>query len=229
MEWNSADWLASARRLVHWVNELPQESSTMLLIRHSHRDPIVDHTAQLSTELTELGRRMSFEMGKRLPAHRPAHFFFSFVSRCYQTAEEMSKGFQEVGGTVIDLDVLPVLATPEIYDDEVWQNLQPDGKNITEYVNNWADGNFGDMIEGFETFQGRLLDDTIFRLRDTKESVMHVHITHDLALMAAKRILLERPLEFEDREGFLGCIGIAHHNDGRLVFSSSDEEITLEI
>ncbi|MGY5874392.1 MAG: histidine phosphatase family protein [Candidatus Thorarchaeota archaeon] len=229
MEWDSLDWLTSARRLVQWVNQLPHDSSVMLLIRHSHRNPIIDHTTQLSTELTDLGKRMSFEMGKRLPVHRPAHFFFSFVSRCYQTAEEMSKGLQEVGGSVIDLDVLPVLATPEIYDDAVWGNLQPDGKNITEYVNNWADGKFGDMIEEFDTYRERLLDDTVYRRQNANESVMHIHITHDLALMATKRIILARPLEFEDREGFLGCIGIVNDRDRGLVLSVSGEEIILDI
>ncbi len=228
--WNNLDWLENGRNLVKWVISKPADSRIMLLVRHSHREEIGDHTKQLSTELTDLGKQTSYEMGRRLPSYLPTHFFFSFVSRCYQTAEEMSKGHQANGGKVIDLDPLPILATPEIYDDAVWSNLQPDGTNITDYVNNWGDGKFGDMIEDMDQYKVRLLEDTVHRILGTSESQMHIHITHDLALMASKRILLKRPVVYDDREPYLGGIGIEidTHDSIQLFNSGVESEITLE-
>ena len=229
MEWESLDWLASAKKLLEWVNSKPSDSKIMLLVRHSHREEIKDHRAQLSTELTDLGKRISYEMGKRLPINRPTHFFFSFISRCYQTAEEMANSIKKNGGEVIDLDPLPGLAAPEIYDDAVWSNLQPDGKNITDYVNNWADGNFGEMIEDFEKYRKRLLDDTISRLVDTEDMAIHIHITHDLAMMAAKRILLKRPVVIDDREPFLGTLGISIDTGSEMTLCISGHETSITL
>ena len=223
-EWSSLDWVKNARDMVEWVNSKPRNSKIMLIVRHSHRDEIADHSVQLSTELTDMGKQMSYEMGKKLPTERPVHFFFSFVSRCYQTAEEMAKGFTEVGGRVIDMDSLPILVKPEIIDESVWTNLQPDGKNITDFINNWAEGKFGDKIEVFEEYQSRLLKDTLVRILSIEQKEMHIHITHDLALMALKRILLKRPIEFDDREPFLGGLGIEIDSEGNVIYYSSGKE-----
>ncbi len=226
-QWDSTDWLKSARNLVSWANSKKPEYRIMLLIRHSHREEIVDHSKQLSTGLTEIGKQTSYEMGRRLSIDRPAHIFFSFVSRCYETAEEIAKGFTETGGDVINMDPLPILVSPEVYDESVWQNLQPDGKNITDYVNNWGDGKFGDMIEDMEDYKVRLLDDTIKRLMDTSEKQIHIHITHDLALMASKRILLKKSIGYDDREPFLGGIGMALDEQNLLTIYNSGHETEI--
>ncbi|MHA1906569.1 MAG: histidine phosphatase family protein [Candidatus Thorarchaeota archaeon] len=227
-EWDREEWLHSAKKLVQWASETPSVGRVMLLVRHSHREIIEDHTAQLSTELTPLGCRMSAEMGRRLPLDRRNWIFFSFVTRCYQTANEMGKGMTEKGGVVEDLDTLAVLATPEVRDDKFWSALQPDGKNITDFVNQWGDGVFADLVEPFEDYRVRLIRDTVDRLRDSPEGTLHLHITHDLALMAAKRILLGRAVERPDREPFLGGIGILY-KDGELFLYSSDGTVPLEI
>ncbi len=213
-EWDTTDWLTSARGLVHWVGQQSPDNRIMLLLRHSHRAIISDHSAQFSTELTDIGKQMSFEMGKRLPIENPARFFFSFVPRCYQTAEEMANGTREAGGEVTEFEPLAILVAPEIANDKVWDALQPDGKNVTDFVNRWADGLFGDMIEDFEDYRVKLIEDTLGRLSKESGPAIHVHITHDLALMAIKRILLQRPVGYEDREPFLGGICSAIDSDG---------------
>ena len=227
--WDTEDWLESARNLVSWANSKEPEYRIMLLVRHSHREEIVDHSKQLSTGLTELGKKTSYEMGKRLSSVRPAHIFFSFVSRCYATAEELAKGFTETGGRIIDMDPLSILVTPEIYEESVWENLQPDGRNITDYVNNWGDGKFGDMIEEFDQYKVRLLSDTIKRLLDTTENQIHIHITHDLALMASKRIMMQRAIGYEDREPFLGGIGMSIDEQNQLALYCAGHETKIAL
>ena len=219
-EWELEEWLRSAKNLIEWARKTPADAQVMLLVRHSHRETIEDHTAQLSTELTLLGCRMSAEMGRRLPSDRKTLLFFSFVSRCYQTAQEVGNGLSENGGVIDDMDALAVLATPEVRNDKFWNGLQPDGKNITEFVNNWADGVFEGLVEPFDDYKERFVRDTVDRISTAPKGSMHIHITHDLALMAAKRILIQRAVEYEDREPFLGGIGIMVHDEEYTLYSA---------
>jgi hypothetical protein len=172
----------------------------------------------MSGGLTPLGTEMATEMGRRLPTNRQIHFFFSFIPRCYETALAISEGFRQEGGEVIDLDPSPSLVGPQVIDREVWKELQPDGKNVTSFVNCWVDGVYEGKIEPFEEYKDRLFKDTVGKLASLDGGLMHVHITHDLAMMSSKRILLERPLVNEDREPYLGGLGVAATDDGNQLF-----------
>ncbi|MBN2230540.1 MAG: histidine phosphatase family protein [Candidatus Thorarchaeota archaeon] len=201
------DWTINARNLLDWVSIQDSKQPIMILIRHSHRDILKSQKDMLGGGLTDLGKTLSFEIGKRLPTSKRAHIFFSIVPRCYETAEAIAQGFSEQGGEIIDMDPLPTLVRPEYTEQDVWKNLQPNGENVTEFINRWADGEF-EGIEPFTEFKTRLIDDTLKRFLSLDEPQLHVHITHDLSLMAAKRIFFNRPLTFDDREPFLGGLGI---------------------
>ena len=220
--WDKEDWLFSAKRILSWIVNLDSSQPVLLLLRHSHRDTLKNQEDMLGGGLTDLGKEVSVEMGKRLPTSRRAHFFFSIVPRCYETAEALAQGFSEMGGEVIDMDPLPTLVRPEYTNQDVWKNLQPNGENVTDFVNRWADDEF-EGIEDFNNFQKRLREDTVGRLRIAKEPVMHVHITHDLSLMAAKRMLFNRPLVWEDREPYLGGIGITVRENNPILFVKGEE------
>jgi broad specificity phosphatase PhoE len=172
----------------------------------------------LSGGLTPLGKSVSYEMGRRIPTYRKAHYFFSIVPRCYETAEAISEGFIQAGGEVIDMDPLPTLVRPEYTDSDVWKNLHPNGENVTEFVNRWASGEFEGQIEPFNQFQERLMSDTLIRFTSLKENQTHVHVTHDLALMCAKRTLCGRTLTEDDREPYLGGVAIAYKNSKLRIF-----------
>ncbi|MFW9890100.1 MAG: histidine phosphatase family protein [Candidatus Thorarchaeota archaeon] len=223
-DWESIEWLSSARSLVEWMSHRSPEESLMLFLRHSHREEIPDHSVQFSTGLTEIGKQMSYEMGKRLPASRPIRIFFSFVPRCYDTAEAIANGLRENGADIVEFEAIPILVMPEFDDEAVWENLQPDGKNVTQFVNRWADGEFGEMIESFESYRNRLMEATIERLRNENKSVIHIHVTHDLALMSIKRILLERSIGHRDREPFQGGICTSIDTEGVSYLYNSGQE-----
>lgn len=206
-DWENEEWTASARHLVEWATKQDKNQPLMLLIRHSHREELRNHQEMLSEGITELGKQLSKEMGQRLPLSRPAHFFFSIVPRCYETAEAMAEGFSEQGGEIIDMDPLPTLVRPEYTQQEVWKNLNPNGENVTEFVNRWADGEFVG-IEPFDQFKIRLMDDTVKRLLSLNKPELHIHVTHDLSLMSAKRTFFDRALGWQDREPYLGGVGV---------------------
>jgi len=215
--WDNQDWVYSAKKILEWMATIPEEQSLMFLVRHSHRETLQNHDEMVSGGLTNLGKRMSFELGKRIPRKRKMYIYTSFVPRCFETAEAIAEGFAQCGGEVIDIDPLPSLVGPQVIEEEVWRNLHPDGRNVTDFVNTWVDGGFGEKMELFENYQDRLIGDTVKRLISFKENIMHVHVTHDLAMMSAKRILLKKPLVPEDREPYLGGLGVTNTNSQLLL------------
>ncbi len=214
--------------MLEWMTSVPQEQPVMLLVRHSHRETLEDYDQMTYGGLTELGKQMSFELGKRIPRKGKMHIYTSFVPRAAETAEAIGEGFTQQGGEVIDIDPLPSLATPQINDVAFWLNLHPDGKNITDLVNTWVNGGYGDLIEPFDDYRNRLLGDTVKRLISQEENIMHVHSTHDFALMSAKRMLLKRPLLLEDREPYLGNLGVTK-TDSELLLYVNGKTIPITI
>jgi len=222
--------LSSARALVEWTGAIDLKNPIALVVRHSHRATLADYKQMVSEGLTELGKRTSFELGKRLQTERPASVFTSFVPRCAETAEYVSKGFADAGGSTSDIESLDTLFGPEYSEEKVWENLQPDGRNVTEFINKWADGQLGDGIEPFDRFQSRLRTDTVSRLLAAKDAVMHIHVTHDLSLMSLKRSILRRPLTRVDREPYLGGIALARGGSGVSLFAGvTGQSVNLKV
>lgn len=206
------------------MKTVPESQPMMFLVRHSHRETLQNHDEMVSGGLTELGKQMSFELGKRIPRKSKMYIFTSFVPRCFETAEAIGEGFTHRGGEVIDIDPLPSLVGPQVIEREVWKNLHPDGRNVTDFVNTWVDGGFGKRVEPFEEYRSRLMDDTVNRLIQQSGNIVHIHVTHDLAMMSAKRILLNRPLKREDREPYLGGIGLTVSEAGAFLFINEEEK-----
>ena len=205
---DSEEWTVSAKNTLQWVSTIDSNKSIMLILRHSHRETLRDHNQMGSAGLTELGKQMSVEVGRRIPSGRTMELYTSFVPRAYETAEGISEGYSEIGGEVIDINLLPSLVSPHILNPEIWGKLHPDGKNITDYVNQWVNGDFEGYIEPFAEYQARFMGDTLKRIAETDEKTIYVLTTHDFALMSAKRMFLGRNLVHEDREPYLGGLGI---------------------
>ena len=219
-KWETEEWTENAKRLLAWLASLKEEQPVMLMVRHSHREMLKNHHDTMNAGLTELGKKLSQEMGMRIPPHRKAHIFLSVVPRCYQTAEALMEGFVKQGGEIIDMDPLATLIGPEYSSRKVWENLNPNGENVTEFVNRWANDEF-EGIEPFEDFRKRLMNDTIDRFQSIHDNQIHIHVTHDLALMCTKRILLDRPLTHDDREPYLGGLGITIDTGNPILFVAS--------
>lgn len=213
-EWDLEEWTDSVKRVLDWVDTVNSEQPLMLIFRHSHREVMHTHEAVMEQGLTELGKKMSIELGKRIPAVRDAEIYYSFILRCYETAEGISNGFESVGGNVRIMDPERTLMGPNTIDSEVWKELSPDGQNVTDFVNRWSDGEFENRLESFNEFGGALIKHTLKRLLATEDNSVHIHVTHDLSQMCTLRILFDRPLVEKDREPFLGGVG-ATIEDGR--------------
>jgi broad specificity phosphatase PhoE len=219
--WDNEDWVTNVKNILQWSSNIEQDKPMMLLLRHSHRETLLDHTQMASAGLTELGKQMSIEVGRRIPSGRPMDLYTSFVPRCFETAEGIAEGYSKTGGEIIDISPLPSLVAPQILEQDVWTELHPDGENVTEFVNRWVNGEFEGRMEPFGEYQVRFVEDTVKRLAEAKEKIIYIHVTHDLALMSAKRMLLERNLIHEDREPYLGGFGLITVDTGLELFIGS--------
>lgn len=226
-DWTEVEWLYSGKRLVEWARNSSSDSSLLLFLRHSHREQIDDVETMVTGELTEIGKHLSMEIGRRLPTDRPYHVFTSIVPRSFQTAEAIAGGITANGGTVGDIEALSVLMGPHVSEKEVWTNLHPDGENVTEFVNHWADGEFGERMEPFEEYIPRLLGDTFSRLAETEAPEIHLHITHDLAMMCMKRAIFQRSVVPDDREPYLGGLAARRTNSVFQILVGCDGETVV--
>ena len=225
--WDNEDWTVNVRTILQWSSTIDSSKSMMLILRHSHRETLRDHEHMGSAGLTVLGKQISVEVGRRIPSGRPMDLYTSFVPRAYETAEGIAEGYSEIGGKVIDINLLPTLVSPHILNPEIWGRLHPDGKNITDYVNQWVNGEFEGYIEPFEDFRDRFMGDTVKRLADAKENIIYVLTTHDFTLMSAKRMFLGRDLIYRDREPYLGGLGLVKADSGIELFIGSTNSSTL--
>lgn len=215
--WYSVEWLNSARNIVEWTKETPAGVQTVLLLRHSHRERLNNHNEMMGAGLTDLGKNTAYEMGRRLRVTGDIRILTSFISRCYETAEHLVEGLSEQGYTVNKIDPLPALVGPENAMDVVSRELHPDGENVTEFVNDWANGKFDGEMESFRSYLKKV-EDSVFRdVVSAETKTTSINITHDLTLMSAKRAILGEPLSRSNREPYLGGIAIR----------SSDSELEI--
>ncbi|MGV9170824.1 MAG: histidine phosphatase family protein [Promethearchaeia archaeon] len=223
--WYSVEWLDSARNIVEWMKENPSGVQTVLLLRHSHRERLNNHEEMMGAGLTELGRITAYQMGRRLGVTDNVRILTSFISRCYETAEHLADGLSEQGYTVDIIDPLPALVGPDNAMDVVSRELHPDGENVTEFVNNWANGEYNGEMESFRSYLNKL-EDSVFRDVDSAETkTTSINITHDLTLMSTKRAILGEPLNRSDREPYLGGIAIRSNDSGMEILFGKTKRI----
>ncbi len=207
--WETLDWLANARELIRWAHSVVENVPALLLIRHSHREPIKSMSEMAKKQITPLGREMAVEFGRRLPTTRKLDIMHSFVPRCRETAHAIAEGFRAIGGEIRNIEDTVFLVGPQVKDRSIWNRLGADGERISEFVNKWADGKFSpEKIEPFEEYVDRLKAEFVKRLMQDDDGTLHIHITHDLALLSSKRYFFRRPTNMNMRPPYLGGLGI---------------------
>lgn len=208
-EWNSQEWLDGAKELIRWSNAVSTEKSFVLIVRHSHREIIASYDEMVGRGLTALGHRMAKEFGRRLPLRKNTKIFHSYVPRCSETAEDIAEGIRSAGGHVGSVQASDILVGPRVIDSQLWQKLGRDGIRVIEFVQDWQRGVFTEeQIEPFREFKTRAVRELIGKLRSAPDSSMHVHVTHDLFLVAARRILQTSSVSSNDRPPYLGGFGV---------------------
>jgi hypothetical protein len=96
--WNQQKWTKNARVLVENLNQFPDNTNIILVIRHSHRNSIKNLEDMGDQKLTPIGHEIAKFFGTKLPINRKLELYYSPIKRCIETAEDILTGFESVAG-----------------------------------------------------------------------------------------------------------------------------------
>ena len=96
--WEQADWVTHARNIIENLDKFPVDSKLILILRHSHRNEPKPLENVNKLRLTPQGHAIAKKFGESLSKNRTIRLFHSIIWRCEETAENIHKGFQNIGG-----------------------------------------------------------------------------------------------------------------------------------
>ena len=221
-DWEQTNWLADAKSLLGWVKRTC-DSPTMIMIRHSERLEDLDVQGTIRAELTDLGHRMAIEFGENLPSGRPIIIFHSPHVRTTQTAERILQGTgSKAGDAKLGGKQKVLLGAPGNIERFV---AIAERIGFAEFYHRWADGTMDEStILPLNDYLERLIPATIRRLVEAGENVLHIHVTHDIVVAAAKQAFLDLDDDAGLQIPFLGGFGIAKTESGYIGFIQGEEK-----
>lgn len=220
--WESEDWLANARNLLKWANDL-EKGPALLLIRHSQRLEPKEVEKILTEPLTPLGIQMAEEFGRRLDCNKIISVWHSHHIRAQQTAEAIVRGVMEKEGLIHLRGPNRTLLGPG-WDAPKYVAMANEMGFVT-FFDSWARDRIPiEIIEPIGDFARRLVDRTIGRMMSAPEQSLHIHITHDLVVMAARKVFLEVDTTEDNFVTYLGGFGLARSNEFLVGFLDYNQE-----
>ncbi|MFX0076290.1 MAG: histidine phosphatase family protein [Candidatus Hermodarchaeota archaeon] len=182
--WQQADWSSEAQGLIEGLKKFPEDSKIILFLRHSQRnEPENFDVANLN--LTPQGREIANLFGKNLPKNKTIRLFHSKADRCRNTAEEILKGFKEVGGDAVLMgDLLPLSHIGIDLNSFLEENKK---YNILEIFNRWSAGLYSpETWTPLLTYSQKTARIMWKKIENTPKNTLDIHVTHDLHLLALK-------------------------------------------
>ncbi|MFX1368913.1 MAG: histidine phosphatase family protein [Promethearchaeota archaeon] len=220
--WESEDWLANARDLVQWVNEL-ESGPVLLLIRHSQRLEPDELDRILKEPLTPLGIEMAKEFGRRLRCDRIISIWHSHHTRTRETAEAIARGFGDLGNSAQIERPSRTLLGPG-WDAPKYVGVAHQ-MGMVNFFDSWAKDRIPiDIIEPIGDFTQRLVKATIGRLMKAPKDSLHIHITHDLVVMAARKVFLDVDTRDDNPVAYLGGFGLTPSRGGLIGFLDYNQD-----
>ncbi|MHA1914724.1 MAG: hypothetical protein ACW986_07280 [Promethearchaeota archaeon] len=96
--WEQAEWVEHSRKIIENLHKFPEDSKIIMILRHSHRNDPIDMEKVHKLRLTPQGHAIARKFGELLPTNREIRLFHSVIWRCEETAENIQKGFESIGG-----------------------------------------------------------------------------------------------------------------------------------
>ena len=186
--WNEGEWTRMARAMTGAIQDFPNDSKIILLLRHSHRNEPTDSEKLYKLRLTPLGHEIAKKLGKELPQNRPIRLFHSVVWRCQETAEDILEGFQKISGKGENKGQLEVLynigASPNFF-DALFKEEEP--FDPTRFLHLWAVGYFSpNQIMPFQDYAKKAAEIIWNKLESSPKNAIDIHISHDLFIIALR-------------------------------------------
>ncbi|MGY5853651.1 MAG: histidine phosphatase family protein [Candidatus Thorarchaeota archaeon] len=223
-EWIAIEWLADARALLDWLNTI-DSGPVLLMVRHSERPEDIDVPTTIRAELTEFGRKIALEFGRRIPKRWRISVYHSPHIRTTQTAKEIARGFQESEGILLELQELSVLLGGRGDIERIVASAYETG--FDEFYWRWTRDEIPtETIEPIDDYLQRLTPQVISRFSKAGKDDLHIHVTHDTVIAASRGIYLDLSVDVDLAIPFLGGYGISRV-DGKLVGFNNGKQVDV--
>jgi len=217
-EWNNIEWLMEARALLDWVNNLGSGPS-LLMVRHSERAEDTDVPTTIKAELTDFGRIISYEFGRRLPVRRRVSIYHSPHIRTTQTAKEIARGFQESEGVLLELEEVNVLLGGRGDIEKIVSLAYETG--FDEFYRSWTRDEIPrETIEPMDDYLQRLTQHVTSSFSKAVKDALHIHVTHDIVIAASRESYMDLSVDVGLAIPFLGGYGISRIDDELVGFNN---------
>ena len=183
--WNKSEWTVQARQIVNALKDFPNDSKTIIILRHSHRENTNDIEKMTRLGLTSQGKKIAEIFGNNIPEKYFIRLFFSVVPRCMKTAECILRGFKKKKGGGIIMG-----AYKPLYDLKSKKNY------VTEqafkypgprFIDQWAAGLFPyDSIIPFINYCQDAAKKIWNKIEKKSSNKIDIHITHDLMILGLR-------------------------------------------
>lgn len=224
--WTQPKWTEEARHLIDGLNQFPEDSKIILVIRHSHRNSIETFSDMVGLRLSPLGHEIAKIFGSKLPKNKSIRVFYSPIERCKETAEDILLGFKNVSGKGILKEPLDVLYNQGEDSDYFFNEATK--YPYAQFLYRWvADLYPSDKIIPFDKFCQNAANVLWNKIDEIPERNIDVHVSHDLIILSFR--LGWFGLSPNGRwPSFLGGFAFTINGDNILLLDS-DKLITVEI
>jgi hypothetical protein len=177
----SVEWGNPALSLLSQSRELDPGLPAVMHIRHSER-PFIHSRGELGANLTESGKRASYEFGSLLPRNRSYRLYHTDSNRVIETAEKIHQGLQSIDAeTHIGGEFLKSHHDQEKIRNYIVRNVISKGeKTGRSLFINWAGGHYPPWeIEPCEIFAQRAASMMMNNLKELDSSGFDIYVSHD--------------------------------------------------
>ena len=223
--WEKPNYTGQARQILSAIQNFPETSKILLVVRHSHVNP--GRLKDLDYKLTQIGREIARKFGEKLPINRPIRLFHSSVNRSQETAEKILAGFKCNGGIgelmgefspLFDIGITPEFMLKEI------THYKP-----FNFFYRWmADLYPPDKITPIQEYSQNAANLIWNKLNSAPERGIDIHISHDLHILALRLGWFGFPLR-NKWISYIGGLALVFNKDNISVFNIEiDKSVSID-
>jgi phosphohistidine phosphatase SixA len=197
------------------------------MIRHAERHPIDRMINALEIQLTEKGKKDSYQLGEMLAPFCPINIYHSPVPRCKQTADNIYDGIISVKMPATVSGYLLDLGGPYITGDWTAISASIETQGHTQFIRKWFNGELPPSLI-MSLPDAALIQLKILINQLTSSRISSLNITHDWNIMIVREYYFKLKHEEIGDPGFLdGLYAYISHGELILVYHQNEKIINI--
>ena len=215
---------------VQLIEQLTNEGvdHIVLLMRHSARE-YAPGKHDLLNPLTDEGRDLARDMGKRLPKGLVVRGYTSPAERCVETAGLVMSGHAAAGGQILRNRVVEALGVFYVLDQMKMFKSMNNAGGIVSFLQHWFDGGVARDIIMPAKLAARLVGGVAKEKlsQSGADPQLDILVSHDFTLYTIKDQLLKQDTNRYPNVHYLD--GVAFFNRDGKTFIQSHHETAIEL